>query len=273
MGGRPSCFTTPSCPSGSPDIESLKFTGKERDAETGLDYFGARYFSGAQGRFTSPDWSAKPQAVPYADLTDPQTLNLYGYVRNNPLRRADPDGHCSSIGECWDNVVAAYNYVKSVGYVKMEGGIGLGAEVKAGPVKFEAEAKNVRETKFQEPESTKTSVIEFAVKAEVGPVAGGLAASGEQPLAKGNEIITNGERDWHFLPGFDLGQNGKESGWDFGLGAKIGVGIQLGAEVGVNGQKVLSDLLNVLTVPPPPSAPAPPSPPAASDIPEMNYTK
>lgn len=32
-----------------------QFTGKERDAETGLDYFGARYFSGAQGRFTSPD--------------------------------------------------------------------------------------------------------------------------------------------------------------------------------------------------------------------------
>ena len=69
-------------------------TGKERDAETGLDYFGARYFSGAQGRFTSPDWSAVPQAVPYADLTDPQTLNLYSYVRNNPLSRPDLDGHC-----------------------------------------------------------------------------------------------------------------------------------------------------------------------------------
>jgi RHS repeat-associated protein len=69
-------------------------TGKERDAETGLDYFGARYFSSAQGRFTSPDWSATPQPVPYADLTDPQTLNLYSYVRNNPLSKADTDGHC-----------------------------------------------------------------------------------------------------------------------------------------------------------------------------------
>ena len=75
------------CPAG-------RFTGKERDAETGLDYFGARYFSAAQGRFTSPDWSEKPQPVPYADLADPQTLNLYSYVRNNPLSRADPDGHC-----------------------------------------------------------------------------------------------------------------------------------------------------------------------------------
>lgn len=36
--------------------------------ETGLDYFGARYYSGAQGRFTTPDWSAKPQPIPYAVL-------------------------------------------------------------------------------------------------------------------------------------------------------------------------------------------------------------
>ena len=35
------------------------FTGKERDAESGLDFFGARYVSGAQGRFTSPDPSAE----------------------------------------------------------------------------------------------------------------------------------------------------------------------------------------------------------------------
>ncbi|MEP6539528.1 MAG: RHS repeat-associated core domain-containing protein, partial [Bryobacteraceae bacterium] len=76
-----------------------RFTGKERDSETGLDFFGARYFSSAQGRFTSPDWSAVPQPVPYADLSDPQTLNLYSYVRNNPLRKADPDGHCGLIGD------------------------------------------------------------------------------------------------------------------------------------------------------------------------------
>jgi RHS repeat-associated protein len=72
-----------------------KFTGHPRDYESGLglDYFGARYYSGAQGRFTTADWSAQPQPIPYADLTDPQTLNLYSYVRNNPLGRIDPDGH------------------------------------------------------------------------------------------------------------------------------------------------------------------------------------
>jgi RHS repeat-associated protein len=70
-----------------------KFTGKERDAESGLDYFGARYYSSNMGRWMSPDWADKPEAVPYSDLHDPQSLNLYGYVRNNPLSRADADGH------------------------------------------------------------------------------------------------------------------------------------------------------------------------------------
>jgi RHS repeat-associated protein len=88
-------------------------TGKERDTETGLDYFGARYFSGAQGRFTSPDEFpggivdpftgqeiSQPGPLPYADITDPQTLNKYAYVRNNPLRYTDPDGHCTDVLTC-----------------------------------------------------------------------------------------------------------------------------------------------------------------------------
>ncbi|HEY2496662.1 MAG TPA: RHS repeat-associated core domain-containing protein, partial [Candidatus Angelobacter sp.] len=76
------------------DSNDYKFTGKKRDAETGLDYFGARYYSNGLGRFVTPDWSAGPATVPYADLTDPQSLNQYSYVRNNPLATADLDGHC-----------------------------------------------------------------------------------------------------------------------------------------------------------------------------------
>lgn len=70
------------------------FTGKERDSESGNDYFFARYYSSAMGRFLSPDWAAKATPVPYAKLDDPQTLNLYGYLRNNPLGGVDADGHC-----------------------------------------------------------------------------------------------------------------------------------------------------------------------------------
>jgi RHS repeat-associated protein len=68
-------------------------TGKERDAETGLDYFGARYMSSPMGRWMSPDWAVNQEPVPYAKLTDPQTLNFYSYVQNNPLSRWDTDGH------------------------------------------------------------------------------------------------------------------------------------------------------------------------------------
>jgi len=65
-----------------------------RDAETGLDYFEARYFSAAQGRFTGAD-------LVFADQHpgDPQSWNMYAYVRSNPLRYTDPDGHCEKDGE------------------------------------------------------------------------------------------------------------------------------------------------------------------------------
>jgi RHS repeat-associated protein len=69
-----------------------EFTGKERDAETGLDYFGARYFSGAQGRFTSPD----PDNYD-ARLEQPQSWNMYGYTWNNPLKYVDEDGRAVNL--------------------------------------------------------------------------------------------------------------------------------------------------------------------------------
>jgi RHS repeat-associated protein len=72
---------------------ACKFTGKERDVESGNDYFGARYYASSMGRFMSPDWSDESDPVPYAEFENPQTLNLYSYVLNNPLRSTDPDGH------------------------------------------------------------------------------------------------------------------------------------------------------------------------------------
>ena len=82
-----------------------KFTSKERDSETGLDYFLARYYSSVQGRFLSPDeFAGGPDFVfgdgensagplPYADIADPQSLNKYIYVYDRPLAYTDEDGH------------------------------------------------------------------------------------------------------------------------------------------------------------------------------------
>ncbi|MGH9475962.1 MAG: RHS repeat-associated core domain-containing protein [Terriglobales bacterium] len=62
------------------------------------DSIGARYYTSAVGRFLTPDWSAAPEATPYADLSNPQSLNLYGYVLNNPATATDPDGHWCFLG-------------------------------------------------------------------------------------------------------------------------------------------------------------------------------
>ena len=95
--------------------------GKERDAETGLDYFGARYFGGGMGRFTSPD-PLMASAVPEL----PQSWNRYSYVLNNPLRYIDPTGEvwvptgqsenpyvwsdtCHAEARCYDAVAVSTN--------------------------------------------------------------------------------------------------------------------------------------------------------------------
>jgi RHS repeat-associated protein len=95
VNGRSGCY------SGAAD-KGVLFTGQYRDGETqssampsGLDYFGARYLSGAQGRFTSPDQPLVDQWE-----QDPQSWNLYAYVRNNPLLYRDLDGQaCSRDGD------------------------------------------------------------------------------------------------------------------------------------------------------------------------------
>ena len=83
-----------------PGTNHYLFTDKERDTESGLDFFGARYYASNMGRFMSPDWSAQEEPVPYAKLNDPQSLNLYSYVLNHPLVGIDPDGHaCDDANE------------------------------------------------------------------------------------------------------------------------------------------------------------------------------
>jgi RHS repeat-associated protein len=74
------------------DPNTYKFTGKERDSESGLDNFGARFDASSLGRFMTPDGP-----LIYSSKDDPQSWNLYSYVRNNPLNRVDPSGHLTII--------------------------------------------------------------------------------------------------------------------------------------------------------------------------------
>jgi len=94
------------------------FTLKERDNETGLDYFLARYYSSTQGRFTSADeFKGGPEELfedvdphdPlfYADVAEPQSLNKYHYCLNNPLRYIDPDGHQTTVADRLRNAASS----------------------------------------------------------------------------------------------------------------------------------------------------------------------
>jgi len=95
--------------------QNYKFTGKERDPESNLDYFGARYYASQYARpdaftdtgrsalsksdrFMSPDWSKNPEGVPYADYSNPQSLNLYNYTLDNPETNTDSNGHWCILG-------------------------------------------------------------------------------------------------------------------------------------------------------------------------------
>jgi len=84
------------------DATEHHFTGKERDNESGLDNFGARYNASGLGRFLSPDAGIDQESL------DPQSLNRYSYVHNNPVRLVDPHGHSTHTAKNGE-VLAVYD--------------------------------------------------------------------------------------------------------------------------------------------------------------------
>ncbi len=113
---------TTSC-SPTPDF----LTGKPRDTESNLDDFGARYFGSRYGQWMSPDWSSSPTDVPYASMGNPQSMNLYAYVGNDPIDGQDADGHVSYLSGdgSWDGLdgFAKHEMAKASAKPASNGGI------------------------------------------------------------------------------------------------------------------------------------------------------
>jgi RHS repeat-associated protein len=121
------------------------FTGKERDTESGNDYFGARYYASSMGRWLSPDYTSDtdgpPDAVPYADLTNPQSLNLYGYVQNSPLSNFDSEGHdCVNASNAANGTISVQSTQNAsdcmAGYTYVDGTVGNSYTYSNGQVGF-----------------------------------------------------------------------------------------------------------------------------------------
>jgi RHS repeat-associated protein len=248
------------------NLTTHKFTGKERDTESNLDNFGARYYSSAMGRFLTADWSAIPAPVPYANLSDPQTLNLYAYVGNNPLGTADLDGHD------WDKFRQDLRSALSQTTAKATIGIGLAVKGTIAGVKVRAEVAakaNLQDT------GNKTSL---SLSAE-GGVSGGKA----KPVGLAgsiDKVVGSYDSDRNALGGAEPATRewvyGAKSGnsegtvsikGDIALGAEVGETAVGGGEIkitpeGMNDWKqVWGDLKGMLSIPPPPPTPPPPAAP------------
>jgi RHS repeat-associated protein len=82
---------------------TYNYTGQRLDGSAGLLYYGARYYDPALGRFIQPD-----TLVP--EPGNPQSLNRYAYVLNNPLKYTDPTGHCEENDNyCWSLIEQLQN--------------------------------------------------------------------------------------------------------------------------------------------------------------------
>jgi RHS repeat-associated protein len=243
-----------------------KFTSKERDVESNLDYFGARYYTSTLGRFVTSDWALTPEAVPYADYTDPQTLNLYGYVRNNPLSKADADGH--DLFQAWNDLKAAVHEV----YYKVAAGGGFDADVKIGPahavigasarLSFESSPNSILKV---------SAAAEAGVSAQVGSFKAGESVSSETPLltVHNDKSVSGVENTTHEVIDTLGGHTtaGSNSSDRTGVGVELGDLAHGGAEIGLTKRGVADvkdaviQVKNSLKLPPAPASPIAPAPP------------
>ncbi len=238
---------------------NYKFTGKERDSESNLTYFGARFYASNLGRFTSVD-PKLASGTPF----DAQGWNRYEYVRNNPIVLIDSDGRD------WDTVWQDINTFAREIYAKVTIGFGAGGKIKSasGGVQLEA-AKTIS---LEHNKGTFTTSHSVEVGASAKPVAGGPgigeSISVEQKI--GSHNFDNGTGSGPGEPHAEvidtLGGNSEKIGGSedrIGIGIEAGEGLVGGGEIGatMEGWGALADAISnvkdeiFLPTPPPPKPP------------------
>jgi RHS repeat-associated protein len=238
---------------------TYKFTAKERDSESGLDNFGARYNASSIGRFMSPD----PKNPSFRHLVSPQKWNKYGYVLNNPLALTDPNGFEE---QSFLQKLASIFYVKGSVGVAVE----IGAEVHVGkaksPIKLGASiGADVKATgKVTTEGVTVSATKEAGVKVDIGKAVIGPQASQEDVTVKNGQVLSEHEveKSKSLAIGTEKAEATMSSG-EVGAGFEVDAAVLVvGFEVGINTEKVVD--LMAPALPPPPATPAPPPPPPCS---------
>ena len=205
---------------GTVDVDH-KFTGQRYDVSTGLYFYNARYYDPTLGRFTQPDTIVQSPS-------DPQSLNRYSYVRNNPVRFVDPSGHffwfipfligiakAAIVGAAINASVAAVTggNIGKAALIGAVGGaiMGVGAAI-AGTVSLST--------------SFLTSVARVGVMAEFGAFAGmaGAAMSGGS-LGRGAAFGALGAGAFSAIGALPLPNNVWGAAAEIGLSAGVGGGI------------------------------------------------
>jgi RHS repeat-associated protein len=184
------------------DASPMHFTGQMRDTESNLDYFGARYYSSQLGRFAEAD-------KPFADQarSDPQSWNLYAYVRNNPLRHVDPTGQ--GVKEFWEAL-------KNAVIVTTQFGAGKKVEGSLGGLKLSAQSGLITEQKSRpltdKPSETTTN-IEKSVKGQL--FVGSVEYGSKTPLIdpKTGAVYPKTETETTAKAGTEKGENPTVSGF------------------------------------------------------------
>ncbi|HET9184487.1 MAG TPA: RHS repeat-associated core domain-containing protein [Candidatus Angelobacter sp.] len=140
------------------DPNKYKFTGAERDSESGLDRMGARYYSNGFSRFTTPD----PLMIQKQKLFDPQQWNMYQYSRNNPLRYADPSGLyvCADSAKCDSKQDKAFEKARQHDLKSRDANVVRGAAAYGAPTRATGITLTFGEPKNGKAGNTTTGTLE-----------------------------------------------------------------------------------------------------------------